>query len=82
MLPVAFNLNISFEAGINHRIAHSLTHAAAVGAVFPLICDYLCDFSLPERLTHPRGMIMVALLVPNSEILLMMNSLSKNISVF
>jgi hypothetical protein len=69
MLPVILNVSL-FNSAVT-VVAHSAFHVAAIAASFPLICDYVCDFSLPQNLTYPRGLFMVALLVPSAVILSM-----------
>jgi hypothetical protein len=69
LLPVAFNVSKTLD--ITTMVSHSSSHVAAIAAAFPLVCDYVCDFSLPKNLTYPRGFVMVALLVPSAVILLM-----------
>jgi hypothetical protein len=70
LLPLAFNVSIKLDNTLT--LAHSASHVAAIAAAFPLVCDYVCDFSLPKKLLiYPRGFFMVALLVPSAVILLM-----------
>lgn len=45
------------------------TRIAAVAASLPLLCDISYDFSLPQRLTYPRTMLLTALFVPNAIVL-------------
>jgi hypothetical protein len=71
LLPLAFNVSIKLDSTLT--LAHSASHVAAIAAAFPLVCDYVCDLSLPKKLTYPRGFFMVGLLVPSAVILLMMN---------
>jgi hypothetical protein len=71
ILPAIFNVSLFISTVEILTVAHSASHVAAVAASFPLICDYVCDFSLPQNLTYPRGLFMVALLVPSAVILSM-----------
>jgi hypothetical protein len=41
-----------------------------VAVSLPLICDFSYGFSFPRRLTYPRTLMMVALSVPNVNILI------------
>jgi hypothetical protein len=46
------------------------TRVAVVATCFGLACNYIYDISLPERLTYPRIILLLSLLVPNTVILL------------
>jgi hypothetical protein len=57
-------------AALRRILAHTPTRVAVVAASFPLFCDFIYDFLLPRRLTYPRGLLLLAMCVPNITILL------------
>ena len=68
--PVVFDLEPN-PKDIQVLVSHSISRIAAVSATLPLLWGYAYDVSLPQRLTYPRTLLLLALLVPNATILLM-----------
>jgi hypothetical protein len=57
---------------INHTndIPHRSSRVAVISASLPLLVSYLYDWALPKRLTYPRALLLIAVIVPNLAILL------------
>ena len=68
LFPLAFDL-IEDSDNVFVWIPHYITRVAVVAASLPLIWDYAYDLTLPQRLTYPRGILLIAMLVPNVTIL-------------
>jgi hypothetical protein len=70
LFPIVFESNIDLHTP-KLITFFSSSRIAIIAALFPLVCDYLNDLSLPQRLTYPRSILLLSLLVPNAVILLM-----------
>jgi hypothetical protein len=51
-------------------IPHRSSRVAVISASLPLLVSYLYDWALPKRLTYPRALLLIAVIVPNLAVLL------------
>ena len=68
LFPLAFDLRANPKY-VHVLVPHYITRVAVVAATLPLIWDYAYDLTLPQRLTYPRTILLIAILVPNVTIL-------------
>lgn len=72
LYPVAMGSSRIVNGGRDHiyNIAHDSSRVAVISASFPLLVGFLYDLGLPKRLTYPRALLLIAVIVPNMSILL------------
>jgi hypothetical protein len=71
LFPIVFESSIDIHNTPKLIPFFSSSRIVIIAASFPLVSDYLYDLSLPQRLTYPRSIFLLSLLVPNAVILLM-----------
>ena len=64
LFPLAFDLPEKSQ-NLPALLPHCITRVAIVAAMLPLLWDYAYDLALPQRLTYPRTILLVAMLFPN-----------------
>jgi hypothetical protein len=73
LFPVYLDLVITHESVELSRqrfTPSKMSRIVVLSAAMPLLFDFLCDLSLPQRLILPRSCILVSLIVPNAIVLL------------
>jgi hypothetical protein len=71
LLPFSFDTDINDSTDWELLIPHNASRIAVIAASFPLLCDYVHDASLPHRLTYPRALILLGMVVPNAMVLIL-----------